>query len=1422
MSLSQNFLLYLYLSVSALISGSVAFAQHSVPAPRIVEQIDESQLVTLKGNTLPVANSQNDRGPVSPALRMTDLVLVLSRSPEQQADFDAFVASQYDPSSPNFHHWLASADIAETYGPSAADIAVISNWLAGHGFLIDEIAKDRMSIRFSGAAAQVESAFHTAIDNLSVNGEMHIANMSDPQIPAALASVVAGVKALHNFFPRPLHRLGGLAIYNRETGRWQRAADATTPGALLAGASGADPEFGYTTNGYTLEDVAPYDFATIYNVLPLWNANIDGAGQTIAVAGTSDIISSDVTRFRSVFGLPPGTPPQTIVANGTDPGVCLSSDPNAPCTFNDLVENTLDVEWSGAVAKGAAIVLVVSGSNSATTDTVYSSANYVVQNSTANILNVSYGMCELGMGTGGNAAYKNLWETAATEGIAVFVASGDAGSAGCDQGLAANPPHEADYGLSVSGVASTPYNTAVGGTDFNWGTTAAPYWATTDSASNDSNALGYIPEVPWNDTCTNPLALNYFQEWAQALLKAGYSATSPTDAESACNFVLLWWQTIYDHTSPAENISVFLDTVGGGGGASNCTISNGSTVASCAGGYAKPGWQTGVTGIPEDEARDLPDVSFFAGNGFLGSAYLICVSAEAACSYSSSYEPEGEEVGGTSAASPAMAGVMALINQKAGAPQGNPNAELYALAGRQGYSNCSAESANTNDGCYFNDPDTGTNAMVCASGAPNCTLIHSGDSIGVLPGYSAGTGYDAATGLGSLNVANVVNAWISTMGTATATVTVTPAQTSFPLTQSLRVLVTVSGSNGTPAGTVVLTGGGYTAPVETLSGGSYTFTIPGDALSAGADTLKASYSGNATYAVASGTASVTVTKLTPTVTVQANPSSIGANTTVNVTITVTGSGPTPTGTVQLTGGGYFAGGCMLVTGTCSIAIAANTLSNGTDILTANYSGDSDYTSESGTATETVNALTPTVTVTPSLTSLNTATTLQVTVAVAGTGPTPTGVVDLCCGYTTGQFSGSLSGGSYTFTLPSGTLAGGTDMLTAVYEGDSNYLSETAATTVTVSKINPAITVNLSSASMYSNASLTVTGTVTGAGAEPTGTVMIASGSYFEGVYILANSGNSYYLAIPPGSLSVGADTVTVTYNGDPFYNTASTSASVTVTQFVKIAPTVTVTSTTSTLSTEEALSGTATVSGADGTPTGAVTFSWSGNSSSPAQLYQGVANFLIPANSLSVGSYTITASYNGDSTYLPATGTENFTVTQSVYGLTASTPVAISPGESTGSTITVSSSTGYTGVVTLSCALESSPAGASNLPACSVVSRSSTVTLTSGATSGTGAVSVTTTEATSGALMWPALHGRGSGWAGAGETLLALLIFLGIPARRRGWRSMLGVPVLLAVFAGLELAAEAGAVAAVAAEEETAAPLRARIPLRSREPEIPR
>ena len=1102
---------------SALLVPAFAQGQGVEASARILNRIDESQLVTLKGNTHPFANSRHDLGKVADNLPMTDLILVLNRSSQQQAAFDAYVAGEYDQNSPNYHKWLTPDQIGEDFGPSETDILTITNWLTSHGFTVSEVTRDRMSIRFGGTAGQVEGAFHTEIHNLTVKGVAHIGNMSDPAIPASLAPVVVGVKSLHNFFPRPLHRMGQAVQRDAQTGKWARPAVMATPAAgtvklnPLLNSGTAKPQFGISASSggypYLVEDVSPWDFATIYNIAPLWNAStpIDGAGQTIAIAGTSAIDlgetstqvagangDDDVRTFRTFFDLPTtnswNTPIQ-VSGNTQSLQVCTDTTGTQLCGIEDLIENSLDVEWSGSVARNAQIVLVASYPSSPSDDNLYDSESYIVDNVGnpsskvygVHVMNVSYGACELSMGTAGNVQYYDLWQDAAAEGLAVFVAAGDSGSASCDQGEGA--PYAAQYGLTVSGIASTPFNTAVGGTDFNWcplltaatGTSTSnecqpgPYWSSTQltppgGSSASYSALGYVPEVPWNDTCASPLALSYLKYFfnGSPYQASGGQSYNVTDAETGCN-AIAYYAADLEGTADLN----LLNTVGGSGGASSCVVNStnptGTTFGGCTNGatstgatsnpdteapqgsitvasdtaanntggpgWPKPSWQTGVTGIPSDGVRDIPDVSFFASDGFLSSsAYLICVSQDTTgygssqpCAYSSNVEPFAEEVGGTSVATPAMAGVMALINQKAGAAQGSPNSGLYALAAKQTYSNCSSENAKTSDGCYFNDIDQGTNAMACSYDSsfteelvsPNCTIAHAGDYVGILNGYSAETGYDEATGLGSLNVANVVNAWVATTGLATPAVTVTPQYSSINTTDVLDVTVSVTGSAGAPTGTITLSGGAYASTTETIGTGpcastsNCVFIIPAGTFTAGMVTLTATYNGDTDYSAGSSQAKVTVTLATlptPTVTITPPSQTVDSEGALTVTVNVSGSAGTPSGQVTLSSGSYNAGAQTLVNGSYQFTIGSATtqspLAAGTDTLTATYNGEPGvYNSATGTGQVTVNQSTYTLTPgTPSSSSVTPGQSATVTVALAPVAGY-TGTVTLSCAQT---------------------------------------------------------------------------------------------------------------------------------------------------------------------------------------------------------------------------------------------------------------------------------------------------------------------------------------------------------------------------------------------------------------------------------------
>jgi subtilase family serine protease len=326
---------------------------------------------------------------------------------------------------------------------------------------VTEVAAGRRAIEFSGAVEQVESAFRTRIGQYLWNGVRHTANASDISIPEALAPVVAGVVSLHDFGPRALHH--------------------------VLPARGVSPETNFSGGVHGL---SPYDFATIYDVLPLWNAGLDGTGQSLAIVGETNIKVSDVTSFRATFGLPVNNP--QIILNGKDPGILSGEE----------TEADLDIEWAGAVARGATIKFVTSASTSAS-DGVTLSAQYIVSHNVAPVMSLSYGLCEAQMGSS-NAFYSSLWKQASAQGIAVFVAAGDSGSAGCDTPYSSgsggkNTTRPASLGYGINGLASTPYNVAVGGTEFNDTASPSTYWKSTN-ASPLASATGYIPEVAWNES----------------------------------------------------------------------------------------------------------------------------------------------------------------------------------------------------------------------------------------------------------------------------------------------------------------------------------------------------------------------------------------------------------------------------------------------------------------------------------------------------------------------------------------------------------------------------------------------------------------------------------------------------------------------------------------------------------------------------------------------------------------------------------------------------------------------------------------------------------------------------------------------------------------------------------------------------------
>jgi hypothetical protein len=700
--------------------AAVAQTANERAQPQITQAVNDGNLFRLAGNTRPEAqNAANDRGRVDDATPMPHLMLQLRRPAAQEQAFQALIDQLHDPHSPNYHHWLTASEVGTQFGPAASDVARITGWLEQNGFTVNLVYPNGMVIDFSGTAGQIRTAFHTAIHNLSVNGATRFANMSDPQIPAALAPAVSGVVSLHNIPPRRYFK----------------------------------PKSDYTVGSGSFL-MTPSDLATIYNFNPLYAAGDTGQGQSIYLLENSNLYSTgDWTTFRSTFGLSGYTGASLSTVHPAPPqGANNCADPGVNGADGEAI---LDAEWASAAAPSAVIVMATC------TDILTAIQNLVNASSPPAIMSISYGECEMFNGSAANAAFNAAYQQGAAEGVSIFVSSGDNDAALCDNRGSASG---ASDGIAVNGWGSTPYNVSVGGTDFGdtYAGTNSTYWSSGNTATYGS-ALSYIPEIPWNNSCASQLL---------AFFVSGSSLT--------------YGSTGFCNTSTRGHT-----IVGGSGGPSSI--------------YAKPSWQSGLLGNPADGVRDMPDVSLFAANGVWKHYYIFCWSDPNNSGIPCTGPPSSwRGGGGTSFSSPIFAGIQALVNQYTGSAQGNPNTVYYKIAnaeyGASGSSACNSSNGNTiSSSCIFYDVTLGDIDADCLSGSPNCYLpsgtfgVLSTSTTSYAPAYQTQAGWDFATGIGTVNVYNLVTNWASagsgsaslTVGvTGSGTVTSNPAGISCPSTCS--------------------------------------------------------------------------------------------------------------------------------------------------------------------------------------------------------------------------------------------------------------------------------------------------------------------------------------------------------------------------------------------------------------------------------------------------------------------------------------------------------------------------------------------------------------------------------------------------------------------------------------------------------------
>jgi subtilase family serine protease len=1258
----------------------------------ITQTVDESKLVTLGGNTRPEAKAKYDRGRVTDNLLMEHLLLLLKRAPEQERELEKFVDELHDSSSPAFHRWLTAEEFGERFGVPKQDRDTIKNWLQSHGLKVNVDYTNGMLIDFSGTAGQVREAFHTEIHNLNVQGVKHIANMSDPQIPAALAPAVVGVVSLHDFRPHPMYR----------------------------------PRTNYTAsvNGTTHYLVVPGDLATIYNLNPLFRAGISGQSQTIVVIEDTDVYTTaDWASFRSVFGLSSYTDgsftqvhpaPPSGSNNCSDPGV-IGSDREA----------IVDAEYASAAAPSAAIELA-SCTNTETFGGLIALQNLLNGSGTPPALvSMSYGECEAENGASSNAAFNSTFQQAVTEGVSVFVAAGDHGAAGCDIYY-----QEDIYGIGITGFGSSPYSVSVGGTDFGdtFAGTNGTYWRATNSPTYES-AESYVPEIPWNDSCASSLIAE-FEGFSQTYGSSGFCNSSKGETD-------------------------FLDTAGGGGGPSGCATGmpsqTGIVSGTCAG-WPKPSYQS-VLGNPSDGVRDIPDVSLFAADGVWLHYYPYCFSGPEGTSCSNP-PVDWPGAGGTSFSSPIMAGIQALVNQKAGARQGNPNFVYYSLAATQygagGDSACNSTLGNTvGSSCIFYDVRQGDNEVDCV-GTPilnNCYLpsgangVLSTSNSAYQPAYGTTTGWDFATGIGTVNAYNLVTKW-----PAGFTLTANPAGLTIVQGSQETSTITIIPSNGFSGSVTFSAAGlpnGVTAAFSPSSStGSSTLTLAASATAA-TGTVTVMITGKSGTLANTAVLSLTVNP-SKTFSLSASPSA--------ATITQGSSG---TSTISITPANGFSG---------SVTLSAADLPSG---VTAAFSPDPATTTSTLTLTASATAATGTakVMITGKSGTLANTTVLSLTVNPAKTfslsaSPSAVTITQGSSGTSTISIT-PANGFSGSVTLSAAGLPSG---VTAAFSPDPATSSSTLTLTAGATAVTGTATVTITGTSGSLTRTTTLNLAVTPApsytlsanpasvsivqGHQGTSTISIKPADGFSGSVTLSAAG------LPSG--------VTAAFSPNP----ATSSSTLTLTASATAA---TGTAAVTIMGTSGSLTRTTTLSlGVNGTPN--FTLSTSPASVSIVRGHQGTSTISIkPANGFS-GSVIlsaadlpsgVTAAFSPDpatttstltltASATAATGTATVTITGTSGSLTRTTTLSLSvngtpsftlstspasvsivQGRQGTSTISIRPANGFSGSVTLSAA--DLPSGVTAAFSPNPATSSSTLTLTAGATAVTGTATVTITG-TSGSL----------------------------------------------------------------------------------------
>ncbi len=950
------------------------------PRTRILGRIDEKDRVALTGNRHPRLQGAEDQGKADDAQVVKRMILSLMPDAAQQAALDAWLADSRNPASPHFGQWLSPKDYEARFGVSDQDIATVVAWLQKQGFTVDEIPAGRRSIVFSGAVKHIRSAFQTEMRHYKVGATRHLANASEPTIPEALSGVVSGVVSLHDFRSRPMQ-------VNR------RPAPAYTSG----------------TGSHAM---AASDFHTLYNVQPLLNQGIDGAGRSIAILGRTNIVMGDIQQFRTTMGLSANLP--QIILNGADPGR----------QTGDEGESDLDLEWAGAVAPAATIKFITSAST-ASTDGVDLSAQYAVSNNVADVISLSYGLCEADLGTAAATFYHGLWQQATAQGMTVFVSSGDSGAADCDAGNATT----ATRGKAVNGLCTSPYATCVGGTQFDDTANPALYWSAANTGTLGS-ALGYIPEVVWNESGST----------------SGGSGLWASGGGASTVFTKPSWQTGLgvpnDGKRDVPDVSLTAASHDG------YLVYSSDNATSTRGLYTFGGTSASAPSFAGLMALVNQQSGARQGNANPRFYQLAALQASGGPSYFHRVTAGNNSVPGTTGFAASTSTTTPTYNLATGLGSVDANVLVTQWSG---ILPATTTTVTTSSATSPFGQSVSFSANVAGSGSttPSGTVQFKDGSADLgaplaLAGGSATLNTSSlSTGSHSFTAVYAGDALNGASVSAALPFTVTPAPTVVSVLSSKAssvvgeaVVFTAQLSGKSVGGSLLFMDG--STPLASVPIVSCPVSFSTSALALGSHSISVVYVGDANNQPSTSAAITQVVSAAPVTTATTLSASSGAITrgqAVTLTATVSGSvpGQAPSGSVQFMDGAVALGSpAALNNGVASLS--TNALAVGSHSITASYAGDAaNAPSMSGATVVSVSKAATTTTLTSSAPSVATGQSVTLSVTIAGQSPTG-GVSFMEGGVVLG--TATLNAASTASAVING-LSDGTHNVTAQYSGDAN-------------------------------------------------------------------------------------------------------------------------------------------------------------------------------------------------------------------------------------------------------------------------------------------------------------------------------------------------------------------------------------------------